>query len=221
MKLKSTVYVIFGSLALGLAGCTAGGDNPGIEYAPDMYVSKGYEAFTQTKKWSHNPGGMSMRLPVKGSIARGQLDYLYPYPDNGEGYEMSASLKAAIPATKEVVETGKILYNTYCWNCHGKKGGNDGPVMQEGRYVKPPWPNYQSDYIKDLPVGKIFHTITYGKGLMGSHAMVLSPKERWEVIHYVKYLAYGEENFNFDTADDNVSAEEITETSSVEMISED
>ncbi len=38
---------------LGLAGfalqaCTkAGGNNPGNEFAPDMYVSKGYEPFSQ------------------------------------------------------------------------------------------------------------------------------------------------------------------------------
>jgi len=56
----------------------------------------------------------------------------------------------------------------------------------------PSWPNYQGDYIKNLPEGTAYHTITYGKGLMGSHAFMLNPEERWKVIKYVKLLAYGD-----------------------------
>jgi mono/diheme cytochrome c family protein len=197
--MKKRLNIVTGCLAVvslaALSGCTAGGDNPGIEYAPDMYVSKGYEAYTQTKKWENNPGGMSMRLPVKGTIAQGQMDYIYNLPDNGEGYEQAASLMPSVAATKTSVESGQLLYNTYCWNCHGKNGGNDGPVMQENRYVKPPWPNYQAEYIQNLPIGRIFHVLTYGKGLMGSHAIYLNPTERWQVAHYVKFLSKGEGNF--------------------------
>ena len=36
-------------------------------------------------------------------------------------------------------------------------------------------PSY-SDKLKDLPEGKMYHTLTYGKGLMGSHASQLSQK---------------------------------------------
>ena len=44
---------------------------------------------------------------------------------------------------------------------------------------------------KDLPEGKMYHTITYGKGVMGSHASQLNKEERWLVVHYVKYLQAG------------------------------
>lgn len=213
--MKNRLNIISGLFVLlsygALTGCTAGGDNPGIEYAPDMYVSKGYEAFTQTKKWDNNPGGMSMRLPVKGAIARGQLDYIYTLPDNGEGYEQAASLVPSVAATKTAVEAGQMLYNSYCWNCHGKNGGNDGPVMQENRYVKPPWPNYQSEYIQNLPIGRIFHVLTYGKGLMGSHAIYLSPSERWQVAHYVKFLSKGEENFVYAKDDASTVSSDTTQ----------
>lgn len=40
----------------------------------------------------------------------------------------------------------------------------------------------------DLPDGKIYHAITYGVGLMGSHASQLTPTERWKVVAYVKEL---------------------------------
>ena len=40
-----------------------------------------------------------------------------------------------------------------------------------------------------LESAKIYHTLTYGKNNMGSHASVLSPKDRWKVIKYVKFLS--------------------------------
>ena len=64
-----------------MVGCSAGGDNPGSEYAPNMYVSFAYEPMTQLANEDEgstngnntiNPYGMNMRLPVKGTIARGQ-----------------------------------------------------------------------------------------------------------------------------------------------------
>ncbi|HMV15432.1 MAG TPA: cytochrome c, partial [Chitinophagales bacterium] len=37
-----------------------------------------------------------------------------------------------------------------------------------------------------LPDGKRYHTVMYGKGLMGSYASQLNHKERWLVLSYVK-----------------------------------
>ena len=60
------------------------GNNPGLEYAPDMYDSKGYEPYNQIDSNLINPYGMNMREPVKGTIAQGQLDYFYPYANTNE-----------------------------------------------------------------------------------------------------------------------------------------
>jgi hypothetical protein len=42
--------------------------------------------------------------------------------------------------------------------------------------------------LKNLPEGKIFHTLTYGKGTMGSHASQLTQEERWKLVFYVQKL---------------------------------
>ena len=34
--------------------------------------------------------------------------------------------------------------------------------------------------------GTMFHSITYGKNMMGSYASQLSTTQRWMVIHYIK-----------------------------------
>lgn len=46
--------------------------------------------------------------------------------------------------------------------------------------------------MKDLPEGKIFHSLHWGKNVaMGSHASQLSKEERWHVTHYVQFLQNG------------------------------
>ncbi|MCB9251055.1 MAG: cytochrome c [Flavobacteriales bacterium] len=176
-------------ICTGLVACSSHGENPGIEYAPDMYYSKGYEPYSQMRHMAYNENGMTMRKPVIGSIARGQLDYIYKFPDTPEGYEASASNLNAVEATEENLMEGERLYNIYCWSCHGKEGKNDGPVITEGKFAKPPFANYQDPYIQNLPDGKIYHVITYGKNMMGSHAHMLTPTQRWQVIHHVKKLS--------------------------------
>ena len=84
---------------------------------------------------------------------------------------------------------GERLFGIYCSVCHGMMGGNDGPVSTKQAALKPSWPNYQDKYIKELPIGKIYHTLTYGKNNMGSYAYALTPKERWSVATYVKRLS--------------------------------
>ncbi len=171
-----------------LVGCSAGGNNPGIEYAPNMYVSEAYEAYTQTDEMKYNKYGMTMRTPVAGAVALGQMGYtMY-----SEGYQESVAWSNPVPRTEANVEEGGRLYNIQCQHCHGKKGKNDGGVIKSGQYPPPPWSGYQDDYIKNLPDGQAFHTITYGKGNMGAHGNVLTPEERWKVLHYVRKLSLGD-----------------------------
>jgi mono/diheme cytochrome c family protein len=186
---KLNKIIILGLIIIGLYACKSRGENTGIEYAPDMYVSKGYEPYTQTRHMKYNANGMTMRLPVTGTIARGQLDYVYDYPDSPDGYEASAANVNPVEKSELNLLEGKRLYDIYCWSCHGKDGKNDGPVITTGKFAPPPFANYQTPYIQQLADGKIFHVITYGKNMMGSHAHMLNPTERWKVINYVKQLS--------------------------------
>lgn len=188
--MNNKLYILFGSIAASalMSGCVSRGNNPGMEYAPDMYYSKGYEAYNQGDSNLVNPYGMNMREPVAGTVAVGKLDYKYNLENTGDGYEASAALSAPAEATLEDGR-GQYMYNIYCTPCHGSTGNNDGEVFKKVSTLKPTWKGYNDEYIKTLPEGKIYHTLTYGKNNMGSHASVLSPKDRWKVIKYVKYLS--------------------------------
>ena len=188
--MNNKLYILFGSIAASalMSGCVSRGNNPGMEYAPDMYYSKGYEAYSQGDSNLVNPYGMNMREPVAGTVAMGKLDYQYSLENTGDGYEASIALTAPADATLEDGR-GQYLYNINCTPCHGSTGNNDGEVFKKVSTLKPTWKGYSDEYIKTLPEGKIYHTLTYGKNNMGSHASVLSPKDRWKVIKYVKYLS--------------------------------
>jgi len=182
--------VLFIGILVG--GCVSKGErtrSEGIEYAPQMYHSIPLEPYSQTDYNPYTKDGKNAMEPVQGTIARGNLDYIYPYPNTFEGYEAAGrELKNPLPFTMENVEEGKRLYTHFCIHCHGEKGDGQGTIVQAGKF--PPPPAYNGP-LKDLPEGKMFHSITYGKNLMGSHASQLTPRQRWLIIHYIKLLQRG------------------------------
>ncbi len=95
-------------------------------------------------------------------------------------------------ADQAMMDLGKLKYETYCAACHGYAGNGDGLVSQralqlaQGYWVQPT--SLHEPRVQQQPVGKVFHTITNGRGKMGSYGAVMSAKERWAVVLYVEAL---------------------------------
>lgn len=189
-----------------LASCGKSDSNsPGVEYMPDMYRSPAIEAYVDygqdpyyhtEDKARDQRNRPSARKPVEGTIAfsdvaeMAQFNMPYPYPNSPEGYEAAGvNLRSPIEMTQATVDHGKALYEKFCMHCHGATGQGDGPVVNNGNY---PAPGSYTGPLRDLPEGKIFHVLVYGKNVaMGSHASQLNKEERWMVTHYVQYLQNG------------------------------
>ncbi len=156
---------------------------PGYEYMPDMYRSPSLETYAETDLTSH---GSTALQPVEGTIPVGFVPYAYP--NTAEGYAAAGeNLKNPLVFNEDVLAEGKAVFTKMCIQCHGKAGKGDGTVASNPRWPGPP-PAYDSPALKDLPEGKIFHSIHYGKGLMGSHASLIVQEDRWKLVHYVQYL---------------------------------
>jgi mono/diheme cytochrome c family protein len=175
-----------------LCSCNSVENSPGWEYMPDMYRSSSYDANSENPNFNDK---MTNRMPVKGTISQGPvgnseysvLKMSYPYKNDSAGYEDAGKyLKNPLPDNAEIIAKGKERYEKFCQHCHGVSGAGDGPVVEKGNF--PPPPAYSSPQLKNLPEGKIYHTIYYGKGMMGSHASQLTPEEIWQVIRYVQTL---------------------------------
>jgi hypothetical protein len=194
-KLTIKISVLTVMTGTFLSSCSKDPNSPGYEYMPDMYRGPAIEAYVdygvvKGKEYDELKKTQSARLPVEGTIVyhedatQGAFYFPYPYENNFDGYEAAgAEYKRPFEFTEETVKRGKRIYENFCQQCHGKEGAGDGPTVTAGGYPAPP------AYVDRLvPEGKMFHTITYGKGLMGPHASLLNKEERWEVISYVLHL---------------------------------
>lgn len=203
--LKNTFnIVVLGIVVAVLGACTAGPDNTGVEYAPQMYHSTPYEPLSQIQDESfgswldsnpddghgefynsnpYNKFGMTMIEPAENTIKRGT--YL---EDNGidplDYAKAEEVLKNPYEGSKEVLKEGKALYLRFCEHCHGEKGLGDGLVGEVYKGVTA----YSSATVKDKQAGHIFWVITNGKGRMGAHASQLSVDERWKIVSFVQTL---------------------------------
>lgn len=206
---KFTKSILAVVVVLGLGSCTQDPNSPGLEYMPDMYRSPAIEAYVDygmdpyhftvdsAVVQRNTPSAMT---PVVGTISHSDMDMAfsmpYPYPNTDEGYEAAgAQLKSPLPSTQANIERGQEIYTIMCQHCHGEKGEGDGAISRNGKIKG--IPSY-SGKLKDLPEGKMYHSIQWGKGLMGSHASQISQKERWQVIQYVQVLQKGGEMPEFD-----------------------
>jgi len=91
-----------------------------------------------------------------------------------------------------LISLGKTKFEIYCSVCHGYAGDGDGLVhrraeqLQQGYWLPPT--SVHDPRIQAQPIGNIFYTISNGKGKMAGYAAVLSPKERWAIVSYVRAL---------------------------------
>lgn len=97
-----------------------------------------------------------------------------------------------VKADEALFELGRHKYEQNCAVCHGYGGYGDGLVAQRAAQLNqsswfPPTSLHAAD-VQKQPVGRIYYTISHGKGKMGSYAASLSPRERWAVVAYVRAL---------------------------------
>lgn len=186
--IKNTIKIgIIGSFIF-LGACRSPVDFPGYQYMPDMYVGPAEETYGPR---INNIDSTSALLPVAGTIPRGFT--FFNFPNTLEGYEL-ASVEAKNPLASDSINLaeGKRMFEIYCINCHGAEGKGDGSIVAAGKF--PPPPSYSTGnssrggLMKDLTDGKIYHTITYGINLMGSHAAQIAPMDRWRIVMYVHEL---------------------------------
>jgi len=202
---KSNIHgILLIVLGVALFSCEAKNDFPGLEYAPNMYHSVPYEGLSQITddgqgQWlsnredglgeyfnsnPNNPHNMTMREPVANTVKRSENGYL-PYRIHKDSAEYAGRvLINPLDSTTAILDEGKALYGIYCSSCHGLSGQGDGLVGKVMMGV----PAYNLGRVKELPEGQIFHTITFGRGRMMSHASQVSVEERWKITRYVNIL---------------------------------
>jgi len=175
------------ALVLLVASCGGPRRNPGRAYMPDMAYSRAYETYASTENLKAK-GINYTAMPVNGTMARGEMLFVYPYANDSAGYANSASVKSPLNTDSIDMKETERLYLVNCGICHGAKLDGNGPLWKDGTGPFPAAPrNLVTDpVITKMADGTMYHSITYGRNTMGSYASQLTVKQRWEVIAFIR-----------------------------------
>ncbi|MFQ5460129.1 MAG: c-type cytochrome [Anaerolineae bacterium] len=93
-----------------------------------------------------------------------------------------------VAATGASVARGETLFAAHCAVCHGGEGRGDGPVVEYMDESASEVSDLREDRIVAAEDGLIYLTIS--KGFQGMPSLVenLTPRERWDVINFVRSL---------------------------------
>ena len=153
-----------------------------IEVFPDMDRQPKLRPQTEASFFAD---GLSSRLPVTGTVARGT-----PYQDipfNTGFVTGTTNFVAVLPVEVEasLLARGPNRVNISCSPCHGVAGDGKGITTKYGMNIIA---NLHDKRIIDMPDGELFNIISNGKNNMGAYASALAIPDRWAIISYVRAL---------------------------------
>jgi hypothetical protein len=128
--------------------------------------------------------GASARLPVEGTVARGQLrldDHFY----RGLDADGKFTSRYPMPLTLAVLERGRERYDIFCSPCHDFNGDGLGMIVRRG-FKRPP--SFHEERLRQSPHGYYFDVISHGFNEMSSYASQIEVADRWAIVAYVRAL---------------------------------
>ena len=161
-----TAFLALSAVAAIVTGCT--GNQPGQDnqLRTDMYTQPSFR---------HNE---DPRPPVEGTVQR-------------EGYQpvvkdsaLAAGLKNPFMFERASADTARVLFETYCFPCHGNAAKGDGPVAS--KFQIPPDLTTQK-YIR-APDGYLYGVIRNGIRIMPPYDENTTARERWLILSHLRSL---------------------------------
>jgi mono/diheme cytochrome c family protein len=177
----SFLLLIF--IIVSIAGCRGGfSRRPPIELFADMDRQPKLRPQAANRFFAN---GLSSRSPVPGTIARGAPYQDLPVNTGREPGTTNFITLLPVPVTAGLLARGQDRYTIHCAVCHGATGDGKGVTT---KYQMVGMANFHDQRLVAMPDGEIFHTITYGKNLMGAYGSTVNPRDRWAVIAYLRAL---------------------------------
>ena len=162
-------------------------ETPRFHLVPDMDHQPKFKAQAASSLFGD---GRAMRMPIEGTVARGELmeDEAF-HTGMADGEYVS---DFPLPVDEFLIERGRERFNIYCTACHGVSGLGDGMVNQRAQeIISPLWVpplSLHADTVTSQPPGQIFQTITKGVRNMPGYAQQIPVRDRWAIALYMKAL---------------------------------
>jgi hypothetical protein len=182
--MKCLIKIVTGvSLIIILGGCYRGqpSEKPPIHLNPNMFDQPKYKAQSSSQFFADSS---AMRLPVEGTVARGDLreDDAYYRGKNRDG---SLLKKIPVPLTMDLLNRGQQRFNIYCSPCHDRTGSGQGIVVKKG-FLPPP--TFHQPRLREVEDGHIFDVISNGIRNMPTYRHQIPVADRWAIVAYVRAL---------------------------------
>ena len=169
--------------AVPLAGCARGctSSRPPIHLNPSMDNQPKVRAQSASAFFYD---GSSMRQPVPGTIAIGELkeDVAF-FTGKGADGQFVATIPVAVDDA--LLDRGRERYVIYCQPCHDARGDGKGILFQRGNV---PTATFHQEKMLKYSDGQIFDIMTNGQGLMPAYRWPIPPADRWAIVAYVRGL---------------------------------
>jgi mono/diheme cytochrome c family protein len=146
----------------------------------DMHMQPYYRTMSKSDFFADN---RSARLPVEGTVARGDLHedtYFYTGKTGSAPGEY-----LPFPVTAEILARGRERFNINCTPCHGRVGDGNGFIPSRG-FRRPP--SYHIERLRTVPLGYFFDVMTNGFGVMPEYGTQVSARDRWCIAAYIRAL---------------------------------
>ena len=189
MNWRRSVRIAVGIVGLGafVAGCNT-----------DMWEQPKTKPLSESTFY---PDGQTARPLIPGTVARGHLraDTAFFTGRTDDGKFVT---KFPLPVTLALLERGRERFTIYCTPCHGQLGNGQGMIAQRGFALKRQPADYNTQRLRDMPIGHFYDVITNGYGTMFSYASRVEPQDRWAIVAYIRALQLSQNAPLSDVPDD-------------------
>ncbi len=168
-------------------GCSRGRikEKPPIHLNPNMDTQQKYKPFRSSDFFVD---GSTMRQPVEGTVARGELMADEVYYTGKTGPDMFTG-KSPVHFDELLLRRGQERFNIYCTPCHGINGDGKGKIM-EYKYPIPPTSMHDERILK-VEDGYLFHVISNGIRNMPPYDHQIPVADRWAIVGHIRELQAG------------------------------
>jgi mono/diheme cytochrome c family protein len=183
MRYFVLAFLLFAFVVVSVAGCRGSfSRRPPIELFADMDRQPKLRPQAANRFFAN---GLSSRLPVPGTIARGAPYQDLPVNTGREPGTTNFVTLLPVPVTGGLMARGQERYTIYCSMCHGAAGDGKGITA---KYQLVGVASFHDARLVAMTDGEIFNTITHGKNLMGAYGSTVNPHDRWAIIAYLRAL---------------------------------
>jgi cytochrome c5 len=177
------LYVVVLFVLLKIIACRGyPSKNPPIHLNPNMDTQEKGKAYRESDFFDN---GQYMRMPIEGTVARGQLFLDEHFYFGRVNNKPAKSFPHNLAVDENFLRRGQLVFNRVCAACHAHIGDGEGLVGKR-LIVKPT--SFHSEYMYGLSPGHFFDVISNGIRTMPGYSHMISQKDRWAIVTYIRSL---------------------------------